>query len=292
MLSSKNTKSVYYIALIFVVLIWGLFPVVSKYLLNFYSAALWNATSSLICAISMLILCSKKLRHLNWNYFKIAVSTGLFFSAANVVQKLGLGITSPAMYAFLENTSCIFVPVLMLIFVKEKLTLPKVLSGLLCLVGVFILCGGIHGLQFGPGEILCALAGIFYSINIAGTAAYGKKLDVSLFLLVQFIVHAIVSWACVFLYNETRMFSFQIGHLTLLVLSVLISTVLGWLVRTECLKHLDAAFVSVAMPFTAVVTGIASVLVGTDTLSASLVVGALLILAAIFISGLADTKQK
>lgn len=275
------------------ILTWGIFPVLSKHLLKHYSAALWNAASSLVCVISMLILCGKKLRHLSWDYFKAAVPTGLFFSAANVVQKLGLGMTSPVMYAFLENTSCIFVPVLMLLLVKERLTGPKIISGLLCLIGVFILCGGsFSALRFGPGEILCALSGIFYSINIAGTAAFAKKLDSSLYLLVQFFVHAIVSCTCAFLYTETRMFSFQIQHLALLVLSVFISTVLGWLIRTVCLKHLDASFVAVATPFTAVVTGVVSILAGTDTLSAKLVIGAVFVVGAILVSSLADSKQK
>ena len=58
--------------------------------------------------------------------------------------------------------------------------------------------------------------------------------------------------------------------------------------------RLDPSFVAVAMLFTAVLTGVVSVLAGTDTLSSALVAGAVLIFVSIIISGLADnlTKQK
>lgn len=288
----KNSNSIYYIGIVFVVLVWGLFPVVTKRLFTFYTPSLWDMVGSLISVIALLIISRKKLKQLNRQYFKVAVPTGLFFSAAGLLQKFGLTISTPAMFSFLENTSCIVVPVLMLLFAKEKLTWAKLISGLVCLVGVFVLCCGSGQLQFGPGEILCALAGVFYSVNIAGTGAFAKKLNTGLYLMIQFAVHFVISAAYSFLFVEERNFSFAPQHLGALVGIVLMSTVLCWLIRTACLQKLDPSFLAVVMPFTAVVTGIVSVIAGTDTLSFGLVAGAILIFAAIMISGLADTRNK
>ena len=288
----KNTNAIYYIGIFFVVVIWSLFPVITKNLLGkVYTPSLWDSVGGLISVISMLIVCRKKLRLLNRNYFKVAVPTGIFFSSACLLQKFGLTMTTPAMFAFLENTSCIFVPLLMLLFAKQRLTLPKILSALLCMAGVFVLGGGDLTLQFGPGEILCALAGVFYAVNIAGTGAFAKKLDTGLYLLIQFGVHCIISSGYTLLFVEERIFSFAPQHLGALVGIVLISTVLCWLIRTACLKKLDPSFVTVVMPFSSVLTGIVSILAGTDVLSFALVGGAILIFAAIMISGLADTNK-
>ena len=136
----KNSNSIYYVGMLFVVLIWGLFPVITKSLLEIYTPSLWDTVGGLISVIALLILCRKKLQLLSWDYFKVAVPTGVFFSSACLLQKFGLTMTTPAMFAFLENTTCIFVPLLMLLFVKQRLTVPKVLSALLCMAGVFALC--------------------------------------------------------------------------------------------------------------------------------------------------------
>ena len=292
MAKTESKKTIYYFGIFLVILIWGIIPNITQYSLRFYSPAIWNAITSLIAVLAMLVICGKKLKNLSWDYCKVAIPTGLFYSLACIAQKTGLTMTTPAQYAFLENTSCIFVPILMFLFVRQKITFWKILSGGLCLVGVFILCGGDlqQGVQFGPGEILCGLAGIFYSVNIAGTAAFAKKLDAALYLLVQFAVQCVLSFIYSFVAAEELRFSFQIGHILLLVAIVLISHVLGWLLRVVCLKHLDASFVAVITPFSSVITGVMSVILGTDILSTALIVGSVIIFAAILISGLADAR--
>ena len=289
---AKNSNFIYYIGIIFVILIWSLYPVITKKLFTYYTPSLWNIASSSIAVISLAILSRKKLKQLNKAYFKVAVPTGFFFSVAGLTQNFGLTMTTPAACAFLENLTCVCVPVLMLILAKQKLTFLKVLAALLCLGGVFVLCGGDLGDGFGLGMILCGLAGVFYSVNIAGTGIYARNLDTGLYLLVQFAVQFVISATYSLLFVKEPRFSFAPVHLGCLVCIVLVSSVLCWMIRTACLKNLDPSFVAVAMPFTSVITGVISILVGEDVLSFGLVAGAILIFAAILISGLADTKNK
>lgn len=288
----KNSKLIYYIGIVFVVLVWGAYPVMTKSLFEVFTPSLWDTAGGLIAVIALSILSRKKLKQLNKDYFKVAVPTGLFFSVAGLTQKFGLTMTTPAIMAFLENLTCICVPLLMLILAKQKFTLPKILAAVLCLGGVFFLCGGDLSGGFGPGVILCGLAGIFYSVNIAATGIYAKKLDTGLYLLVQFAVQFVTSAIYSVFFLEDPKFSLEPLHLISLVGIVLISTVLCWVIRTACLKKLDPSFVAVAMPFCSVVTGVLSIATGADTLSFALVAGAVLVFAAIMISGLADSKQK
>ena len=288
----KNPKTIYYIGIIFVVLVWGAYPVFTKRLLTLYTPSLWDASASFLSMICLLLANRTKLKWLDWRHIKVALPTGLFFSAAGLTQKFGLTMTTPAMCAFLENLTCVCVPVLMLVFAKQKLTLVKCLAAVLCLGGVFILCGGDLSGGWSLGVILCALAGVFYSVNIAGTGAYAKRLDTGLYLLIQFAVQFVVSTVYSIFFVKEPVYSFNPLHLGALVGIVLLSTVLCWLIRTACLKKLDPSFIAVAMPFSSVVTGALSILFGSDTLSFALVGGAILILVAIIISGLADSKQQ
>ena len=288
----QNPKFIYYVGIVFVILIWSLYPVVTKKLLTYYTPSLWSTAASLLAVGALAIISRKKLKLLNKDYFKVAVPTGFFFSVAGLTQNFGLTMTTPAACAFLENLTCVCVPVLMLLLAKERLTLLKILAALLCLAGVFVLCGGDLGGGFGWGMILCGLAGVFYSVNIAGTGIYAKKLDTGLYLLVQFSVQFVISAIYSLLFVKEPLFSFAPAHLACLVGIVLISSVLCWIIRTACLKNLDPSFVAVAMPFTSVLTSAISIWVGEDTLSFGLVAGAILIFAAILISGLSDTKSK
>ena len=64
-----------------------------------------------------------------------------------------------------------------------------------------------------------------------------------------------------------------------------------WTVRTSAMKYVSPSAVAVIMPFSAVVTGIVAVILGMDTVSRTLIVGAILGLAAALMSSLGDLKE-
>ena len=71
----QNSNFIYYVGIVFVVLVWSLFPIVTKNLFVLYTPSLWDSAGSLISVISLLIISRKKLHLLNWQYFKVAVPT-------------------------------------------------------------------------------------------------------------------------------------------------------------------------------------------------------------------------
>ena len=186
----RKNKSVFAYAMIFlVVFIWGASPPLNTYLNNNYSAALRTAVVGMISAISLLIICRNRLSKLNIAYFKLAIPTGICVAIASVVQKIGLYYTTPTKYAFLENLSCVVVPILLFFVIKKKPSFLTIFSSILCLVGCFVLSGinfSSGDMSFGIGEILCSLAGVFYGVNIAYTGAKIHKFDTLLYLFVQF----------------------------------------------------------------------------------------------------------
>lgn len=279
-------KAKYYIGIIFVIVIWGGAPNINKYLLDYYSPASYNLFTSLVAFLGMLALCMNKLGKLTLSLFKAAIPTGIFYSCAVILQKVGLNYTTPAKFSFLENFSILVVPILMYVFVRQKITPLKIFSSLLCLFGMFILCDVTPQtmLSINKGDILCALSGLFYGVNIAGTAAFSKKLDSSLYLLIQFFIHAVISVIYFISLGENIEASHNVIPLVILIAFVLISSVLGWLIRTKCLIHLDATFVAVAMPFSSVITAVISVIIGTDELTKNLLISIPLITVAIILS--------
>lgn len=290
----KNKKSLAYIGLFFVVFVWGLAPQLTLELTKLYSPAFRVALTELILLISYLTLSVKHFKEFDSSYIKLGLITGLFLSLANLTQKIGLPMSTPSKYSFLENLSLISVPALTFFITKKRPGKLTYISCAVCLAGVFVLNGVSFDGGWGFGEILCALSGIFYGVNIALTGIYAKKFYVPLYLAVQSTVGLIFSSVVAFFLNtitgpsgaplESIFYSVDPFAIAFLILYVVISNAFCWIIRTNALKHINATAVTIIMPLSAVITAVVSVLCKTDALSFNLIGGGALILAAVLLS--------
>jgi drug/metabolite transporter (DMT)-like permease len=154
--------------------------------------------------------------------------------------------------------------------------------------------------SFGVGEILCALSGVLYGVNIAITGMRVKKLNTLLYIMIQQWVCFVVALFSAIILSMIKVngapiepikFSFDFGYVSLIIAMALVSNVLCWFLRTFSMKFVCATTVSVCMPFSAVVTGCVSLLCRMDIFSIELLLGGLISLFAIILSGIADTKS-
>ena len=307
-LKSNSKVATSYLGLFFVVFIWGCSPLVTFEFYKYYSPTFRAFFAELIIIPTYLIISSKHFKEFSIDYIKIGVPTGIFLALANISQKIGLLYTTPAKYAFLENLSCITVPIFMYIFVRKKPTYATILSCTMALVGVFILNGisFSDGTSWGIGEILCSISGLLYGVNIAGTGAYAKKLYPPLYLAVQSTIAMIISFIFAIILNfatytnsvgmvvpiEKIVFSFKPEHIIFTCVWVVISSAMCWIIRTEAMKHIDATSVAVIMPFSAVITAILSVITGNDALNINIILGGTIGILAIFLSSYDDIFKR
>ena len=182
----KRKRTIAYLGIVAVVFVWGLYPVFTSDLLGVYSGGAFTLASSLVSAVVLLPECLPKLKYIDRSYFKVAVPTGFVVGAANLLQKIGLTYTTPTRYAFLENLSCVVVPILLFLFIRKKPHPLTISASLLCLAGCFIMSGvSGEGVSIGAGEILCALAGVLYGVNIAATGVFAVRMNAMLYVMIQ-----------------------------------------------------------------------------------------------------------
>lgn len=303
-MKTKNKSTLFaYLGIIAVVFIWGVIPTAKKALIgDHFSAAVYSAVTTFAAACVLLIISSKSLKLINKDYFKVALPTGLCVGAAALLQAIAYKYdASPTKQAFLENLSCVVVPILLFVFVKKKPSILTVLASITCLAASFVL-GDVFstGLSFGIADILNALAGIFYGINIAFTGIYAKKFHAPLYVMIQLFVQAIVSAIIAVAFNFITYGGEPMDKIVFtpdpwLILGLIgigiLTNAVCWTIRTTAMKYVSANVVAVIMPFSAVVTGIVSVILGMDTLSSTLLIGAALGLAASFMSSAGDIME-
>ena len=297
-----HPQSFYYAGLILVIVIWSISPVINPYIYKHISPTVTSFISSAAAAVSLIPILGKKLKLIDKKLLKVAIPTGLINAAASITQKIGLLYTTPSRYAFLENLSCVVVPILMYFFIRKKPGKLKILAAILCLFGCFLLSGGNLGAGgIGIGELLCSISGILYGVNIAATGAFATKFYAPLYVFVHMVVSVVSSAATsvalhFITFNGTPIspiyFEWDLPILILIVVISLLSNTLCWIVRTNVMKHLDASVVAVMMPFSAVLTGVFSILLGLDTLTPMLIFGALAVLLASILSSLSDLWEK
>lgn len=296
----SKTKVLAFFGLLIVVLFWGFAPVVSKYLFDnsFYSPALLVATRGLLAVVAMFfyVLFTGGFKDLTKKYW-IAIPAGLVLGAAYLFQFIGLESTTPAKNTFLETLSCAAVPICMFIFIREKPTWMTILSIVVVLIGAFILCG--NGWDFtmmftAPtfGDIMSAIAGLFFGIDIAIAKAFVKDKNASLFVFIQLIVLTIMSFAYALPFEKDLAFSWDYKNLLILVFLGVGCTAICWALRTICIKHVSAVTCSVIMPMAAVIATFTSVICRVEEFSWNTVVGGLIITIAIIISGVYDAKNE
>lgn len=288
------------IGLIVVVILWGIAPVVSKYLFDnsFYSPALLVAVRGLLSCIAMLvfILITKGFEDVNKTYL-ICIPAGIFLGLAYLFQFIGLDSTTPAKNTFLESISCITVPVCLFIMVREKPTIPSIIAAVCCLIGSFVLCG--KGFDFTEmftsptiGDILSAIGGIFFGVDIAFTKVFAKNKNPFVYVFFQLIILTIMSFAYALPFERPLFFSWAFPNIMILIFLGVICTAVCWVLRTICIKNVSAVTCAVLMPMAAVIATITSILCRTEEFSWNVVVGGLIITLAIVISGIFDARAE
>lgn len=294
-----------YVALISVVLIWSLSPIVSNldFVKNNYSPGMIITLRALFATLALAVINGKKLKGINKEYFKVAVPSGIILAAATLCQMVGYRYeAAPGESAFLENISVIVIPILLFLFTRKAPSFTKILAAILCFIGgAIIALAGSSGnlLSVSLGKWLACISGVMYGVNIVVTSLYTKKLDAGVFVFIQLAIQTVAAFAYSFIGEKLLMadeqvfaFTFEIGPLVTVALLGIIATGICWTLRTHSLQNIPVMIVSVIMPFSAVLTGVWSVLLGMESLTWNLLVGGGIIVAAILIAEVFDTKEK
>ena len=300
----KNKRIIAFIVLLGVVVLWGMAPVASKAIFDAeppaYSPGMLIALRGLFSIVAMAIFINKGFKKINKSYW-ICIPAGLILAAAYIFQFVGLKYTVPSKNTFLENISCITIPIFMFIFVREKPTWYSIVSALICVVGSLFLVGNgfdfLHFFKSGNilGDGLSAIGGLFFGLDIAFTKVFCKDKDPLIYVFLQLCVLTVVSFIYTFAFEGAV---FHEMHFTIDWLPVLevvflgvICTAVCWVARAWAMKSIDAVTVSVLVPLSAVVASVLSIAFKMEEFTWKLLIGGLIILLSIAVSAIFDYRK-
>ena len=301
----KKIKVIAFFVLVAVVVLWGVAPVISKAIFDAepakYSPGMLIAIRGVFAIVAMAILINKGFKKVNKSYL-ISIPAGIILAAAYIFQFVGLKYTVPSKNAFLENVSCLTIPIFMFIFVKEKPSWSTVVSIIICVIGSLFLVGNgfnfLHFFQSGniKGDGLSAIGGLLFGLDIAFTKVFSKDKDPLLYVFFQLVVLTIVSFAYSFIFEglvfDELAVSFNILDLLQVVFLGVICTAVCWAARAWAMKYTSAITVSVLVPLSAVVCSVLSIACKLEEYTNNLLIGGLIILLSIAISAIFDYRKE
>ena len=283
---------------IMVVVFWGFAPLAGKYLFNVgaYSPALLIAVRGLISTLvlGVYILVSKRYRKINKSYW-ICLPAGFVMGGAYLLQFIGLETTSLSKNTFLESFSVIAVPLTMFILTRNRPSIASVFASIFCFFGCFVLCG--NGWDFSAfftaptlGDILSAVAGALFGVNIAMTKVYGTDKDPYVYVFFLLLMMTVMSFGYALPFEKNLSYSFEFPHVMTVLFLALVCTIGCWVLRTVCLRRVGSVTAAVLNPMSAVLATGLSMAFGMEGFSWNIVAGGLIITVSIVVSGVVDAK--
>ena len=301
----KNKKVIAFIVLVMVVSLWGLAPIAAKAIYESdppsYSPGILIALRGLFAIVAMAIFINKGFKKINKSYL-ICIPAGLILAAAYIFQFVGLKYTVPSKNTFLENISCITIPIFMFIFVREKPTWYSIVAALICVIGSLFLVGNgfnfLHFFEGGSllGDGLSAVGGLFFGLDIAFTKVFCKDKDPLIYVFLQLCVLTVVAFAYSFIFEGLVFHELACSFKVLPILQVaflgIVCTAMCWVARAWAMKSIDALTVSLLVPLSAVVASILSITFEMEEFTYNLLIGGLIILVSIAVSAIFDYRRE
>ena len=221
--------------------------------------------------------------HFNARNLIVGLGMGALMWGAYGLQTIGLAQTTAGKSAFLTGTYCILVPFASYVLSGEKLTRYNLGAALLCLAGIGLVA--LDSVEFNVGDVITLGGAVFFAIQMAVTAKYGRKMDINVITFWMFVGNGVLSLISSLLFETQAPLSVWtpsfIGVMAFLSVGC---TCVALLIQNVGLAHVPASTGSLLLSMESPSGVLFSVLLMGEALTSRLLAGFALIFLSIILS--------
>lgn len=283
-----KSKYLLFWALLFVTLVWGsTFALVKEALNNigpFYFLAVRFSLSSFI----MLIIFRRSFKE--HRVMPGYILAGVFLFLGYVFQTIGLKYTSASNAAFITGLSVVIVPFLEIFFMKRRLPFTSIIGAFSSTIGLWFLTG-LHSFSMSYGDLLILICAFCFAFQIITVGLYSPNSNTGIISTTQVTVVAVLSWISIPIFRESlgRAISFTV--VWAIVITSIFATVLAFYIQALAQKSINPTTVALIFATEPVFGGLFGYLLLGETLSASALVGAALILLGMILTQIPERRR-
>lgn len=219
---------------------------------------------------------------------KAGIILGVIEFLAGITQQIGIIYTTASNSSFITATYVIMVPVISFFFgnkTDKKVWFCVVLE----LIGLYLLC--VKGdFTINKGDLLTLLCAFLFAVHIIQIDR-AKKADTILMCLIQFVICAILSTICMFIFELPVDFDGVYNATIPILYTGILSSGLCVTIQATVQKELDPTLASIIMCLESVFGAIGGWLILHEVLSTRELIGCALAFVAILISQLPSKKE-
>lgn len=278
--------------LIITVTIWGSLYVACKYVLNFVTPLTILFFRYLIGAVFLLLLLIKKkpqkIEKKDIKYLVLFGAIGYFMSV--VFQLYSSNLLSSGLASLLNSLNPVFTVVLAVPILHEKLTLPKAISVIVAIIGVYIVIGGINGGGAMLGIISALIAALTWTMSTFIIKKHLQKYD-TFTVTTYAIIIALICTTPISVYDMAtapRLKLFTLPTILTLLFIGIVCTAISNVLWNKSLTLIDAGQCALFCPLMPMISAILGYVFLGEKIGQTFIIGSVLIISGIILSIFAD----
>lgn len=235
-----------------------------------------------IAAVVLAALRPSSVRRMDPLARRRGVVLGVVYGLAQIFQTWGLAHTAASVSGFVTGMYVVLTPLFAGLLLRQRIGPAAWLAVALATTGLAVL--SLHGLHLGLGESLTLVSAALYALHIVGLGAWSTGRDAFGLSVVQMVTIAVVCGVAA-----------APGGITLppdagawlgVVYTALVAGALALVVQTWAQAHMSATRAAIIMTMEPVFAGGFAVLLGGESVTARLLLGGALVLAAMYLAEL------
>lgn len=234
-----------------------------------------------------------EIRSLSRQELGLLAASGVFLGLHFATWIASLGYTSVASSVVLVSMGPVFVGLGSWILLRERPSLLMTIGILLAAVGSVIISWGDFGL--GPEQLLGDLLALAGAVFVAGYLMIGRKVrahrSLTAYIALVYGV-AMLTLVIIVLVGRRPMLGFSLPAYGWMLALGLVPQLIGHSTLNWALRHLSATFVSIVTLAEPIGSGILAYLILGEAVTASTLVGGVILLAGIYIASRAEMRRR
>ena len=276
---ARSPEAVGTVALIGVTAVWGSTFVVVKDAVERMPVMDFLAWRFALAAVVMAVVRPGSVAALGRDGRRHGVLLGLALAAGYVAQTYGLQRTPATVSGFITGLFVVFTPLCAGLLLRSRVPPAAWVAVALSTAGLALL--SLHGLSVGRGEAITLLCAVSFALHIVGLGEWATPGNAYGLAVLQTGTVGVVS--AVISAPDTLSPPPDAGVWGAILLTALAATAFAFFVQTWAQAHLQPVRAAVVMTMEPVFAGVFGVAIGGDRLGLRTVLGAALVLAAMYL---------
>lgn len=240
-----------------------------------------------IASLTMLVVAPRALTRLRPDARRQALVLGVLYGIAQILQTAGLAETPASVSGFITGMYVVATPIFAALLLRTRIGGLTWVAVLLAIAGLAVLTLG--GFSVGYGEALIFVAAMLYALHIVGLGAWSDPQDALGMAILQLIVIAVI--CLVATAPNGLVLPDRPSDWASVIYMAVVAGAGAMIGQTWAQAHLPPTRAAIIMTMEPVFAALFAVLFGGESMTVRMLLGGLLVLAAMLLAELAPRRR-